>query len=197
MNFGTIIAGLSVGICLASATSAQSIVTNAPYGALRIVDAATGRAHDIPPPVNGSVWTVIGVDANTGIIYANGQYNNQMTIWSIDPVTGLYTKVDASSDDSYNVWDGRVISSRVTPAWTQELISAEADAASSLAGVLDIAAPGIGQSNFVNMTADTIGDSNAFGVSYARNSGRWRLGAAYARNDRGDDAGKVSAGFGW
>ena len=192
-----VLAGFVFAAVLSSNTLAQ-VVANDSVNGLELMDLGTGQTSVIAPPEGVQVAHVLGYDAGTGLLWFQGYRteNGQTGYYSYDLSNGAFT-LASQPQEYFERFEAVFIPSNTIPNWAESMVSDQAHAAAALAGVLDIAAPGDGQDNFLNFSADRVGSSDAVGVSYARNVGNWRFGAAYGRNDRGEDAGKVSAGFGW
>lgn len=79
----------------------------------------------------------------------------------------------------------------------QEALDREVSSVTALAGALDIELPVGDAHNRIGFSTGTSGDTEAFGMSYSRVIGQFDFGAAYARSERGDDAGRVRMGYSW
>lgn len=173
---------------------AQWSANDALNGGVDVTNLQTGEIENFAPPEGIRTVRTLGYDPATGLLWLEGVRGDEGAFLTMDPLTGEY-QLASLEQSQFNGFESVFIPS--ASGLSSELVAEHAQAAASLAGILDIAPPGEGQENFVNFSADSINGSEAYGVSYARNVGRWRFGAAYGRNDRGDDAGKVQAGFGW
>ena len=198
MKSYSFIAAATAAFAIGQIAFAQSFITETGGNSIAIVDLETGVSSEYRAPDGGFVGRILGSDQTTGMVYASGVDSNyNQLVWEFDTATGIYRALPYNNQYAGGFDYAILPAGNQDLSWAEGMIQDEANAAASLSSVLDIAPPGEGQTNFLNFTANTMGGSDAYGVSYARNAGRWRLGAAYGRNERGDDAGKVSAGFGW